>query len=284
MRAGRPARASRPVPAGIVMAMTIQSCVWTCRTRRRLEAASGARHHGRATSLLHARTGRSIGTDGVAAGLRGGVQSQPCPRLGRAGTPPASARRSGVRIDGGWDAMNVMKKMRWSTTVLAAVLIAPAVVVRADVKTTEKTQVEFGGMLGRVVNMFGGKAAREGVETSVAIKGDRKMSRTGETGQIIDFGPAEDLQHRLPPQELQGDDLRRAAPADGGGAEAGREERGQGGEPGQVREGVPGRLRREEDRAAQDDERLRMRGGRRHGHGAREGEDARRRRRHGPDR
>ena len=29
--------------------------------------------------------------------------------------------------------------------------------------TDEKTRVEFAGMLGRMVNIFGGKAAREGV-------------------------------------------------------------------------------------------------------------------------
>ena len=44
----------------------------------------------------------------------------------------------------------------------------------ADVKTRDKTQAKFEGMLGRMVGMVGGKAAREGVVTAVAVKGDRK--------------------------------------------------------------------------------------------------------------
>jgi hypothetical protein len=59
--------------------------------------------------------------------------------------------------------------------------------LRADVRADEKTHVEFAGMLGRMVNMFGGKAAREGTASTVAVKGDR-MARLDEmTGQIIDL-------------------------------------------------------------------------------------------------
>lgn len=58
---------------------------------------------------------------------------------------------------------------------------------RADVKTDEKSLVKFEGVLGRVVGLFGGKAAREGVQTSIAVKGDRKVSLTDQTGQIIDL-------------------------------------------------------------------------------------------------
>jgi hypothetical protein len=42
-------------------------------------------------------------------------------------------------------------------------------------------------MLGRMVNMFGGKAAREGVTSTVAVKGDRKATMNDATGQIIDL-------------------------------------------------------------------------------------------------
>lgn len=59
--------------------------------------------------------------------------------------------------------------------------------LRADVKSDEKTLVKFEGILGRVVSLFGGKAAREGVQTSIAVKGDRKVSLTDQTGQIIDL-------------------------------------------------------------------------------------------------
>jgi hypothetical protein len=57
----------------------------------------------------------------------------------------------------------------------------------ADVRTEQKTQVQFGGMLGRVMNLFGGKAAREGVTSTVIVKGDRKVTATDTTSQIIDL-------------------------------------------------------------------------------------------------
>jgi hypothetical protein len=71
----------------------------------------------------------------------------------------------------------------------AAALVACGVSgVLADVRTEQKTHVEFAGMLGRMVNMFGGKGAREGVTSTVAVKGDRKATTNEMTGQIIDLG------------------------------------------------------------------------------------------------
>jgi hypothetical protein len=60
--------------------------------------------------------------------------------------------------------------------------------LRADVRADQKSHVEFAGMLGRMFNMFGGKAAREGVNATVAVKGDRKATMNDPTGQIIDLG------------------------------------------------------------------------------------------------
>jgi hypothetical protein len=60
--------------------------------------------------------------------------------------------------------------------------------LRADVRADEKSHVEFAGMLGRMVNIFGGKAAREGVTSTVAVKGDRKATLNDATGQIVDLG------------------------------------------------------------------------------------------------
>jgi len=57
----------------------------------------------------------------------------------------------------------------------------------AEVKTRDKTQVKFEGMLGRMVGMFGGKAARDGVIATNAVKGDRKMTVTDTTGRIVDL-------------------------------------------------------------------------------------------------
>ena len=59
--------------------------------------------------------------------------------------------------------------------------------LRADVKTDEKTLVKFEGMLGKVVGIFGGKSARDGVRTSVAVRGDRMASLSDTTGNIVDL-------------------------------------------------------------------------------------------------
>ena len=70
------------------------------------------------------------------------------------------------------------------TLPLAAVLV---VSLAAEVKTREKTQVKFEGMLGRMVNMFGGKGAREGVVSSTAVKTQRRATFGDSNGQIVDL-------------------------------------------------------------------------------------------------
>ena len=67
---------------------------------------------------------------------------------------------------------------------LVMLTVGPAL---ADVKTRDKTQVKFEGMLGRMVGMVGGKAAREGVVTTVAVKGDRKAELNDTSGRIVDL-------------------------------------------------------------------------------------------------
>lgn len=58
----------------------------------------------------------------------------------------------------------------------------------ADVKTRDKTQVKLEGFLGRMMGMFGGKAAREGIVTTNAVQGDRKVELNDTTGRIVDLG------------------------------------------------------------------------------------------------
>src|ERR1700687_1894893 len=79
-----------------------------------------------------------------------------------------------------------MNRGRISAAMTIGLLIVSGYSLKADVKSDEKSLVKFEGMLGKVVNLFGGKAAREGVRTSVAVKGDRKASISDSTGQIID--------------------------------------------------------------------------------------------------
>src|SRR6266550_6894850 len=57
----------------------------------------------------------------------------------------------------------------------------------AEVKTREKSHISLGGMIGKVFNMFGGKAAKEGVVATTAVKGNRKATMNESTGQIIDL-------------------------------------------------------------------------------------------------
>src|SRR3954469_25004640 len=64
-------------------------------------------------------------------------------------------------------------------------LVAP---LSAEVKTRDKTQVKFEGMLGRMFSLFGGKGAKEGIENRTAVKGNRKATLSDNTGQIIDLG------------------------------------------------------------------------------------------------
>jgi len=79
-----------------------------------------------------------------------------------------------------------MKRLPISCAI-ALVLLALAGPALAEVKTREKSQVKIEGMIGRMVNMFGGKAAKEGVVSTVAVKGNRKATTNEATGQIIDL-------------------------------------------------------------------------------------------------
>ncbi len=74
--------------------------------------------------------------------------------------------------------------MRVVRFILAAALV---VVCRADVKTEEKTQFKMEGMMGRMMSMFGGRAAREGTVNTVAVRGNRKMTVNDQRGQLIDL-------------------------------------------------------------------------------------------------
>ena len=80
-------------------------------------------------------------------------------------------------------------KRRYTGSLLALTLAASfAVSVSADVKTRERSLIKFEGMLGRVAGMFGGKAARDGIVTSAAVKGNRKATMSDTTSQIVDLG------------------------------------------------------------------------------------------------
>ena len=80
-----------------------------------------------------------------------------------------------------------MQRSRIALLLALVLAIGGSRSLKADVKTEEKTRVQFSGVLGGVVNFFGGKAAREGVTSTVAVKGDRKATTADNTGKIIDL-------------------------------------------------------------------------------------------------
>ena len=75
--------------------------------------------------------------------------------------------------------------MRKGILLGAAILAAATVSLGADVKTTERAQVKFEGMLGRMIGMFGGSKPRS---ATVAVRGDRKATLSEGSGRIIDLG------------------------------------------------------------------------------------------------
>src|SRR5688572_6626497 len=71
---------------------------------------------------------------------------------------------------------------------VAVLLVAfTSAAVSADVRTDQRVRFQLGGAVGKMINIFGGKGAREGVTTTVAVKGNRKVTLADATGQIIDL-------------------------------------------------------------------------------------------------
>jgi hypothetical protein len=82
-----------------------------------------------------------------------------------------------------------MKSSRFlSLAIVLPVLTFAVAPLVADVKTREKGQVKFEGMLGTMTRMFGGKAASEGIVSTNAVKGNRKATLNDTTGRIVDLG------------------------------------------------------------------------------------------------
>ena len=80
-----------------------------------------------------------------------------------------------------------MKRVRLGAALAVSALLVSAGAVSADVRMQQKTQVKFEGMLGRMMNLFGGKAAKDGVVQTVVVQGDRKATLSGDSGEIVDL-------------------------------------------------------------------------------------------------
>jgi hypothetical protein len=77
-----------------------------------------------------------------------------------------------------------MKRLARIASVALPLITLAAATLYADVKTRDRTTVKFEGTLGRVFNLFGGGKPSEG---TTAVKGNRKATLGGSTGQIIDL-------------------------------------------------------------------------------------------------
>jgi hypothetical protein len=58
---------------------------------------------------------------------------------------------------------------------------------KAEVKIEEKSLAKFEGIMGTMMGLFGGKAAKEGIIDTVAVRGNRKATMNDSTGTIIDL-------------------------------------------------------------------------------------------------
>jgi hypothetical protein len=80
-----------------------------------------------------------------------------------------------------------MKRVVAACTLCLCFFALNAPSLLADVRTREKDQVKFEGMLGRMVNMFGGKATKDGIVSTQSVKGNRKATSNDTTGRIVDL-------------------------------------------------------------------------------------------------
>ena len=77
-----------------------------------------------------------------------------------------------------------MTRSRTALVLAAALALVSTQAIRADVRSDEKTKVQLGGALGKMMNFFGGRSAREGVTQTVALKGNRLMTTNENTGEL----------------------------------------------------------------------------------------------------
>ncbi len=73
------------------------------------------------------------------------------------------------------------------TVRVTAALALSASICLADANVEQKTQVNIRGAIGAVVNVFS-RSAREGATSTTIVKGNRKLTRTGNSGELIDLG------------------------------------------------------------------------------------------------
>lgn len=80
-----------------------------------------------------------------------------------------------------------MRRSFVPTVFVCAIVLLASSTLSADIRSDQRVKFQLGGALGKMVNLFS-KSAREGVTTTVAVKGNRKATMNGDsTGQIVDL-------------------------------------------------------------------------------------------------
>lgn len=77
-----------------------------------------------------------------------------------------------------------MQRHRIIALITVPVVMLIAAPLLAEVKTRDRTTVKFES---RILNFFMGKAAKDGLQTTMAVKGNRKATLNDATGKIVDL-------------------------------------------------------------------------------------------------
>lgn len=80
-----------------------------------------------------------------------------------------------------------MATVRSFSAAATAVLFA-ATTCLADARVEQKTQFQLGGVVGGIVKVFGGKAAREGLTSTTSVRGKKRLTVTDRSGELVDLG------------------------------------------------------------------------------------------------
>jgi hypothetical protein len=80
-----------------------------------------------------------------------------------------------------------MRRMAVVSVLVPGLLFLIPATSSAQVKTEEKSLVRFEGMMGKMMGLFGGKAAKDGTINTVAVQRNRKMTTSEYSGEIIDL-------------------------------------------------------------------------------------------------
>lgn len=74
-----------------------------------------------------------------------------------------------------------------SLTAAAVAMTFAAGTLLAEGSVEQKTRVQFGGFIGGIANVFGGKATRDGVTSTTAVKGNRLLTGDARAGELVDL-------------------------------------------------------------------------------------------------